>query len=385
MSYVWSTGAVTNQITQSPTQTTTYTVTITDASGCTNSANIIVPVFPLPVVAFAADSVCFGDFTTLTNSTGVTSGSISSYQWNYSSGGTSNQTNPTNQFPAGTSTVQLIATTDKGCVDSLSKPIRVWQLPVASLVADTTEGCPPINVNFTDLSTVADGTIQSWSWNSGNGTTSNQSTMNVDYPVSGFYNVSLQVTSSYGCVDDTLLNNYIHVYDQPVADFSTMPNQPSVYVPNVQFLDESFAAANWFWEFGDQGVSNIQNPYHTYTFPGTYTVTLYIESNEGCKDTISKEVTILDEVAVWIPNSFSPNGDGFNDLFYAFGSNISDFNLKIFNRWGQMVFATDDPTIGWDGRFEDQEASQDVYVYKADYKTIKKTTEVITGRLTLVR
>jgi gliding motility-associated-like protein len=385
VSYEWSTGAVTSQITQSPTQTTSYTVTITDANGCTNSANIIIPVFPLPVVAFSADTVCFGQATSFANGSSVTSGSISSYQWNYSNGGSSNQVNPSGTFPVGTTNVQLIATTDKGCVDSLSKPIRVWQLPVASLVADTTEGCPPINVNFIDLSTSGDGTIQGWSWNSGNGTLSSQSSMNVDYPVSGFYNVSLQVTSSYGCVDDTILSNYIHVFDQPIADFTTMPDQPSVYVPNVQFLDESFAAASWLWDFGDQGASNVQNPFHTYTFPGTYTVTLYIESNEGCKDTISKEVTILDEVTVWIPNSFSPNGDGFNDMFYAFGTNISDFNLQIFNRWGQMVFATDDPTIGWDGRFEDQDANQDVYVYKADFKTIKKTTEVLTGRLTLVR
>ncbi|MFM7767680.1 MAG: gliding motility-associated C-terminal domain-containing protein, partial [Bacteroidota bacterium] len=72
-------------------------------------------------------------------------------------------------------------------------------------------------------------------------------------------------------------------------------------------------------------------------------------------------------------------------VFYAFGTNIADFNLQVYNRWGDLVFATNDPSIGWDGTVEDEEATQDVYVYKADYKTIKNTTEVKTGRLTLVR
>jgi gliding motility-associated-like protein len=383
--YQWSNGASTNQITVSPTTGTAYTVTITNASGCTNSSDILIPVYPLPVVSFVADTVCVGQSTSFTNSSSVPSGIIAAYQWVFSNGSSSNSMNPASTFLAGVGSAQLIAITDQGCVDSISSPIRVWNLPVADFVADTTAGCPPVNVNFTDLSTSIDGSVSGWQWNSGNGNASTTNSLTSNYPTAGFYDVGLQVTSSYGCVSDTLFASYIQVYDQPIANFSTMPVQPSVYVPNVQFLNESFAAAIWNWNFGDTGLSNLQNPFHTYTFPGTYQVTLAIESPFGCVDTITKEVVVLDEVNVWIPNSFSPNGDGVNDIFYAFGSNISEFNIQVYNRWGNLVFATNDPSIGWDGTFEDQEAKQDVYVYKADFKTIKNTTEVKTGRLTLVR
>ncbi|MFZ9943229.1 MAG: PKD domain-containing protein, partial [Bacteroidia bacterium] len=385
ITYQWSTGSTANLITVSPTQSTTYTVTITDVSGCTNSATINVPVYPLPVVSFATDTVCAGQSTSFTNTSTVASGIIAAYQWNFSTGGTSSSMNPAATFNAGTGSAQLIATTDQGCVDSVTNSLRVWNLPVADFIADTTEGCPPISVQFTDQSSSVDGAVVGWLWNSGNGNVANTASFNCDYPQSGFYDVSLQVTSSYGCVSDTVLNDYIHVYDQPVADFTTMPVQPSVYVPNVQFYDESFAAALWYWEFGDQGVSNLQNPLHTYVFPGTYEVTLYIQSAEGCKDTITKEVTVLDEVAVWLPNSFTPNNDGINDIFFAMGTNISDFSLEIYNRWGDLVFVTDNPTKGWDGTLKNEAASQDVYVYSLKYKTINNDLQTKFGRISLIR
>ncbi|MGR6088625.1 MAG: PKD domain-containing protein [Arcticibacter sp.] len=385
VTYQWSNGASTDQITVSPITGTTYTVTITNASGCTNSSDISIPVYPLPVVSFVADTICAGQSTSFTNTSSVPSGIIASYQWNFSNGSSSNSMNPASTFIAGVGSAQLIATTDQGCVDSITSPIRVWNLPVPDFVADTTAGCPPVNVNFTDLSTSIDGSVTSWQWNSGNGNASTINSLTSNYPTAGFYDVGLQVTSSYGCVSDTLFANYIQVYDQPIANFSTMPVQPSVYVPNVQFLDESFAAATWFWDFGDAGFSNLQNPYHTYVFPGTYNVMLAIESSEGCVDTAIKEVIVLDEVALWIPNSFTPNNDGLNDIFYAYGNNITDFSMKIFNRWGDLVFVTDDPANGWNGKIDDAEALQDVYVYTASFKTIKNTTEVKTGRLSLVR
>ncbi len=385
VSYQWSNGASTNQLTVSPTAGTTYTVTITNASGCTNSSDITIPVFPLPVVAFVSDTVCAGQSTSFSNNSSVPTGIIASYQWNFSNGSSSNSMNPASTFGAGLSNAQLIATTDQGCVDSISAPIRVWNLPVAEFVADTTAGCPPVNVNFTDLSTSTDGPITGWLWNSGNGNSSATNSLASTYTNAGFYDVGLQVTTSYGCVSDTLFASYVQVYDQPIANFSTMPFQPSVYVPNVQFLDESFAAATWYWDFGDAGLSNLQNPYHTYVFPGTYQVTLAIESPFGCKDTITKEVVVLDEVNVWIPNSFSPNGDGVNDVFYALGTNITDFNIQVYNRWGDLVFTTNDPKIGWDGKVENQDAVQDVYVIFAKYKTIQNTYESKSGRLSLIR
>ncbi|MFN5324935.1 MAG: PKD domain-containing protein [Bacteroidota bacterium] len=385
VSYAWSNGITTNQNTVAPIANTSYTVTITDIDGCTNSSSILIPVYPLPVVSFVADTVCEGQPSTVFSSSTVGSGSIAGLNWNFPNGASYSGPSATINLPGGVTDIQLVATTDRACVDSITGPVRVWFAPVAQIASDDTAGCPPQTVLFNDASTSVDGAVQSWLWDAGNGFTSSDASFSNNYPLAGFYDVNLLVTSTYGCTNNLLINDYIHVYDQPIADFRNMPEQPSIYVPNVQFIDQSFAASSWYWTFGDQGISAVQNPIHTYIFPGKYEVELVITSDEGCMDSITKEVVVLDEVAIWVPDTFSPNGDGINDVFFAFGVNPTEFDIKIFNRFGEMVFSSNSNSNGWDGRFNGQDVIQDVYVYMIAFKTLKNNLEVKKGYISLIR
>jgi gliding motility-associated-like protein len=134
------------------------------------------------------------------------------------------------------------------------------------------------------------------------------------------------------------------------------------------FADNSVGSpgpASWNWNFGDGSQSSSQNPGYTYTMPGTYTISLITTNSNGCKDTAKDVVQVLPEFMFYAPNSFTPNGDGKNDIFKPNGSGIMKYDMKIFNRWGELIFSTTDFNTGWDGRTSNGEyAETGVYIVK---------------------
>jgi len=125
--------------------------------------------------------------------------------------------------------------------------------------------------------------------------------------------------------------------------------------------------------------------FHTFQQPGRYLVTLITTSDKGCKDTTAKEIIVKDDFSIYLPNAFSPNNDGMNETYKAVFYNISNYEMEIFDRWGEKVFTTSEPGQGWDGTVQGSESPQGIYVYKVTYLAKTGTSGYLTGKFSLIR
>lgn len=379
--------------TVSPTATTTYTVTATDTAGCLSLIPQTVTVTvnpPLAVVPSANVSICPGANTTLN---AMASGGNGTYTYNWMPGAGAGST--LNVSPAVTTTYTITIT--DGCTvlpATGTVTVTILPLPVISFSSNATTGCEPICITFTDASTIASGTITGWNWNFGNGSNSNlQAPSPVCYSA-GLYDVSLTVTSNGGCTTTSLINNMITISPQPVAAFTFGPQPTTTENPTITFTDLSVNAVNWSWDFADPlnpsqpNMSNQMNPTHTYADTGVYCVTLTVQSAGGCADVATNCVSIAPEFTFYIPNAFTPNGDGLNSIFAPKGQNVVEFTMRIFDRWGNQVFRSTALNEGWDGKMKNRSgivAEEDVYVYNIDVKDNLGKRHNYIGTVTIVK
>ena len=197
-----------------------------------------------------------------------------------------------------------------------------------------------------------------------------------------------------GC--DSIITVNLTVLPEPIAAFTSNPELLEFGMTEIQLLDQSLGQIDtWEWVFtsenGTTQTSNLQNPIFNLSnsLTGSITFELTVSNNLGCSDNISSVLTILEDAAIYIPNTFSPDGDAFNNTFQAVGKNISlkGFELTVFNRWGEIIFSSQDPNIGWNGYVADRGAAPDgVYSYQLSYRFLNQgKSEVITGHVHLLR
>ena len=154
----------------------------------------------------------------------------------------------------------------------------------------------------------------------------------------------------------------------------------------IHFDNHTIFGAYYNWDFGDSTTwSQLTSPYHTFDQVGTYEVTLMVESDHGCRDTVRGLVRIEYGFSFFVPSAFTPNGDGVNDVYFLMSTNIVNFNLNIFNRWGQLIFNSDQPSKGWDGTFGGKEVPDGVYIYLIDAKGVDNVIYKKTGHVTVLR
>jgi gliding motility-associated-like protein len=205
---------------------------------------------------------------------------------------------------------------------------------------------------------------------------------------------TVDVTTDIGC--DTRDSIIVHVNPSPVAGFS--PNPPHVYVENgegpVSFVNYSQMAFNYYWNFGDQysiesdNTSDLESPTHIYTRAGKYKVSLLVETEEGCTDSTSNFVVVEVPYFFYSPNAFTPNNDGINDLFYVSGEGIDpdNFEMLIFNRFGNLIFRSTTPFDYWDGRTSDGSLSPaGTYVYLISTLDMDGNPKRYEGTVNLIR
>ena len=271
--------------------------------------------------------------------------------------------------------------------------------PVVNFSVDVPKGCPIHCVNFSDLATVAaPGNITTWNWNFGDpsagidNTSGNQNPAHC-YTKSGFYDVSLIVTTNNGCTGTLTIPQIVEVYALPVAEFDTSQNPSSILEPLINFGNKSsLDVVYWNWNFGDgASYSNTitPNPSHLYSdvSEAIYMVTLIVHNANGCWDTVVHSVKIGPDFTFYIPNAFTPNADGVNDTFFGQGIGIKEYNIWIYDRWGNKVFHTDDISDGWNGNanYGKETAQQDVFVWKVTLKDVFGKIHRYMGTVTLVK
>jgi gliding motility-associated-like protein len=205
------------------------------------------------------------------------------------------------------------------------------------------------------------------------------------------YSVQLIVTSNAGCSDTIAVSNLITVSPVPVAGFTHSPDQATTLTSLVQFQDTSLNAVAWLWNFGDLpgSMSTDQHPSFLYNGEGCYPVTLVVSNAAGCSDTAEQMICINPEITIYVPNAFTPNANGMNDIFLPAGTGISEsgYRLMIFDRWGNLVFETTDLHQGWDGRIKGQSdiAQMDTYVWKLKAVDVTGVEHDMIGHVNLIR
>ena len=295
--------------------------------------------------------------------------------------------------------VLLTLTTDDPvgpCTFSSSNvTFRFYQNPNVNFIADDPNGCPTHCVNFTDQSTVggAGANLASWSWDFGDGSSASTDANPYHcFELTGLYDIKLIVTSNQGCTSSLSIPQMIEVYALPIAEFTPTPSYATVIEPVITMLNQSSPDVNyWNWDLGDGTLLNpgTANPTHAYPNQsyGDYTVTLIVSNANDCYDTVAHPVSIGPEFTFFIPNAFSPNGDGKNDYFYGTGIGITKYDIWIFDRWGNMIFHGNDLGDQWDGKANDGDnaAQIDVYIWKVQLTDVFNKTHNYTGTVTLVR
>ena len=264
---------------------------VTSDQGCIDSASVQVIIHPLPVASFTHTDACFNQQVQLTDQSSVSSGSISSWMWNFGDGITASTQNPFHNYTTpGSYPVILAVTSNNGCVDSSSATINVFGMPVADFAGSNE--CAGVTSEFFNQSNIAGGGTLQCLWDFGDGTTSNLQNPQHNYTDPGVYTVSLVVSSQFGCSDS--IAKAITIYNSPVADFTAL----SVCDESpVNFTDLSSSVSgvisSWDWNLGDGTTSVSANPYHYYSAPGTYAVTLTVTSIFGCTGTVTDSIDIF--------------------------------------------------------------------------------------------
>ena len=403
--------------------TFTVLLTVTSDSGCQATQSFPVWVIAHPVADIIPQNVCLHDVINLKDGSTPTPGDpLGGWDWDFGDASPhSTQQNPAHTYPAaGSYTVTLIVTSQHGCKDTITDTLRVYNLPIADF-AKPDSGCAPICVNYTDLSTSTDGTVVNWAWAFPGGApavSGTQNPQNICYNTPVTYSVSLIVTTAFGC-KDTVKLPMIEVYPWPNADFCVTPLFAPTSAPVFNFCDKwSQDVVKWSWDFGDSETDSLNtDPLHSYSATATandfytYNICIRVENQYTCWDTICHPVELIPEFTFYIPNTFTPNHDGKNELFFGKGRGIKDYNIWLFDRWGNLIWDCHraDKNTNWDSPGQDGlssfctwdgivvqggmdmngasrlRAQEDVYVWKVELTDIFDARHTYIGHVNIVR
>jgi gliding motility-associated-like protein len=381
--FIWtpSNGSSGSSYTFSPTSSTSVSV-IYSLNDCPSpSTTAQVTLVNTPSVTVNNIGICQNQFGTLTANPSTPGGT---FLWSTNETSQSISVNP--QSDSTYSVIYFIA----GCPSpQASATVTVDPIPVVTFDVDYTEGCLPLTVNLTNTTP----NTQNCTWNLGNGATLNEcDNLSYTFQNPGCFDISLTTDSPNGCSNTLTLNDLICAYPTPVADFNLSTTE-IVEGDNTIFIQNtSSGGIEYIWNYGDDTGDTLYGPEsHTYagTLQESYLISLIAVSDQGCKDSTSQLIRVSDDLVFFAPNTFIPNEDGLNDIWipvFSSGFNIENYELNIYNRWGQVVFKTEDYLQGWDGKFTDEKVQDGVYTFKITFRNAKdKINQVHVGHINLVR
>jgi gliding motility-associated-like protein len=331
-------------------------------------------------------SICPYDFATIDLTAGGGDGTYNIYLLP----DTDPITLPLDTQPLVTTTFEFMVT--DGCTTPaafVSSTVTVHILPTILVDAEPDSGCHPLTVEFAEITQP---TQTDWDWNFGDSnSTSNTSTNQAPshlYSGAGLYDVSLSITTTEGCVTDTILTDYIEVFPLPSANFELDPELINLLNAEINFTDLSNGNLDsWNWNFGDGENSTLQNPEHLYQDTGTYTINLLVTTIHGCTDETQRQLIVEPDFMFYVPNAFTPNSDDRNDNFRGYGEGVNwdTYQMSIFNRWGELIYYTENIDEPWDGTFRGAPVELAVYVWKINLEDVKGNEHDYFGHVSVVR
>ncbi|PSR04883.1 MAG: hypothetical protein BRD50_02570 [Bacteroidetes bacterium SW_11_45_7] len=373
MSYIWDFGDGDSSMMENPTYEYdtfgTYTVTLTaiSDSGCVGKFTDEVEVYPEPKAAFQADNVCDGKPVEFNNNSSIPVG-VNNYNWDFDDGDGSVANEPDHLYDApGTYNVTLVATSDNGCTDSVTSSVRVYPVPEAGFEVDNV--CDGDTVVFNDTSSILSGSL-SYHWDFDYQPSLAPDTINTSteanptwvYDEPGFYRVYQNVTSDKGCVDTARNNLYVHALPEIDAGKDTTISYGYSTVLEAE-SNRNDNNADFFWEPNESLSSPMVLQPTAQPFEDTeYQIT--VTDSNGCVSKDEVFVKVVKDYVFDVNNAFSPNGDGVNDEFVVGNArNYDDFEIRIYNRWGNLVYQSDNYQNDWDGTSSNGEELPDGTYY----------------------
>jgi gliding motility-associated-like protein len=357
---------------------------IRSQSGCEDTADKRVMVNAAPTANFDLWDTCENAWVKVKSNSWPGSGFIDRLEWDFGMGGPTQSTTEAqyNYGAVGLPEIRLIVYNSKGCKDTFIRNPFIAPKPYA--FGQFTNVCQGSPVTFSNASVASGGSLISHYWDFGNGSRSNAGGETLTYSEYGVFPVVYAVQNSFGCKDTQ--RSTIEIYPRAVAKFQYQPFEPEM-MKEITFMDQSLHANLWEWDFGDSYFSTDQNPKHSYENHGRYTVQLIANTAYNCADTLSRILTVKSTPLYWIPDAFSPGTtEGRNDSFGIITPlRIHDYDMSIYNRWGQEIFRSSDPKSYWDGTYRGEMCSPGTYVYHVTFKSPENDILTYKGSVILLR
>jgi gliding motility-associated-like protein len=368
---------------------------ISNAINCSDSTLKTITLLGRPNTSFSIDpEYCSPAKLTFTNTTfaGLT------YTWNIN-GVNSNAASPSTVIvnPGAadiTGTVSLVSSSGGGCTNAASSSFIIHPQANFNITSAPDSGCTSLRVGFSGIAGV---TKYNWSFGDGGSSTlaaQSHTYYNTGNPNTMTYTATLIAYDANNCTDT--VKKKIKVFPLPNASFNVSPTEVLAGSMNVNFTNLSTNGATYLWNFGDGNTSNAVSPVYVYPSSGEYTVELNVTSSHGCKDKTSfATITVDSDSELKIPNAFTPNtgaskghhydpNDLSNDIFHPVMKGVETFNMKIFSRWGELLYESKSVKEGWDGYYNGKLCTQDVYVWKISATFINGATFDKHGDLLLI-
>ena len=378
--YTWNTGGTGSTISVGPLVTTAYTCTVTDNclhQTVSDIGTVTVPVYPPIVLTETPDITVICPYLHDTLSVHAEGGAGKyTYQWTSSTPEFIGHDTLQAIYPSGTTIYTVIVKDQCDTVQAANVIYIVTSPPLELTMSPAVEICP---FDSSQISVQATGGYGQYyySWNNNGATTSSQWV----HPLSTTsYTVSVSDECQTFHVDGTTSVEVI----KPTADFVVASSPVFNNIP-ITFNNLSINAQTYDWTFGNGNSSTMICPNNEYADPGYYTVTLIATDHLGCKDTVSKNIFIEEEHYIYVPNTFTPDKNRFNNYFSASTVGISELSVAIYNRWGELVFTSDRVDFRWDGTYGNEEAKSDTYIYTIKYIANSGFEDSIVGHVNIIR
>lgn len=378
--YMWSTGETTASIFVSPQNTQVYSVEVSDNclnQTVTDQVTVEVPVYDdleLNVTDDIVDDCPHVPFDLTVEVIGGAGNYV--YEWTIASGEVISDDPVTTVVPS-TTTTYYISVRDQ-CDEFISDSVTITILspPLTLKITPDQEICPGDSIK---LAVIASGGFGNYYY---------------FWPHSGDTTATVLVSPGETTVYEVIVKDDCQTFQveaetkivvvMPDADFQALTTPPFINLP-ITFQNLTTDGNIYEWFFGDGNTSNLIHPNNVYVTPGVYPVTLIATDLKGCTDTITKQVVIEDEYYIYIPNTFTPDGDRYNNYFQASTINIASLSIQIFNRWGELVFTSDEVDFSWDGYYNGKIIRDGTFVWSLTYKTHGGVEDELRGHVTVLR
>ena len=356
---------------------------------CSDTTNLNFWVFPLlnPMIEGAGDQ-CLTDNNFDFEAAGAYT-LDATFNWDF--GNTASVAQTSTQNPQDIVYSQLgsypvvLTMSQYGCTKSIIDSVGLFPSPIAKFGLDGGFGCSPVFTQFFDSSFAA--TPYLYNWNLGDNNSINTQNPSYSYENPGTYTVTLTIITTTGCVDTStfVYPNAVNVFPYPIAGLIADPKSASIFNPVISFTDSAKLNVSCALRISDGTYIENCDYMHTFKDTGYFKVTQIVKNELNCVDSVSLTVYIFPEFRLFIPDAFSPNSDGLNDIFKPSSIGVKEYNFEIYNRWGEQIFISNGTEDGWDGNYKGNKSPQGAYVYLLKVVDINGNSRTYNGKVVLIR